>query len=633
MPTVSQLFSSAGALAREFTRFEARAGQLKMAEAVERAFATRRSLIVEAGTGTGKSLAFLLPALHLGEPVLISTGTKALQAQLLEREVPLALRATGTSAPIAVLKGRENYLCNKKLAELTADPRLELAAEIPLYNQLVPWAASSSTGDRAELPGLPDQSPLWRSVDGRAETCLGTQCPQYAGCFVYEARARAQAAQVVVVNHYLLFADLALRRSGAPGLLTGPRTLVIDEAHMALDAAARHFGRRVSWRMAQELARDAAQELARAARDPLEVATFERAARDLFAWLRPPLDGRASLKAVTQGRDLSAAIERIESALAGVRGQCQGAGPRAEERALLAQRCLAFSDALQELTGPASADLVVTVEPQGKEGSTLASYPIELGPLLEEAWRDTFDAVVATSATLAVAGKLERAAQRLGLPEATKLIVSSPFHHRKQAALYIPRQFPDPRDPQFLERALREIEALLEISRGRALVLFSSHRALQFVAGRLANSLPWPVLVQGDAPREQLLEQFRDEVHSVLLGTASFRQGIDVPGEALSMVIVDKLPFAVPDDPVVAARGEAVRRRGGNPFEEDQLPEAILDLRQAFGRLIRTQDDRGLLALLDIRVRTRNYGRTVLDSLPPWPLLDDLEQARGWLNR
>ncbi len=632
---VAGLFAPGGPLARSRQSFEHRAGQERMAGAVARAFAEGRHLVVEAGTGTGKTLAYLVPALLADEPVLLSTGTKALQDQLLERELPVARAATGVEREVAVLKGRENYLCLKRLEELTAEPRLDLAAEVPLWPKLTAWAETTPTGDRAELAELPDASPLWSRVDGRAEICTGTKCPRFEGCWVYRARRIAARAQAVVVNHHLLFADLALRRSERGGVLPAAPLAVLDEAHLVEEAAAAHFGQRLTARMASELVRDARCELERAGGRVETTAFVEQAARAFFRAARPPGGGpgRIALDPERARGDLRRLADALLDALEAVRAALEGSGERAEERVLVAARALAQQQALDDLLDLRRPGEVVTVEPQGRDGALLAAWPIDVAPLLDEVLGRGFGSVVATSATLAVAGSLDRARERLGLSDAEGLIVASPFRAREQAALYVPRvDFPAPDDPRYPERSLREIEELVRISRGRALLLFASHRALQRAAERLPKTLDYPVLIQGEAPRERLIERFREQVDSVLLGTASFRQGIDVPGAALSLVVVDKLPFAVPDDPLVAARAAALRERGGDPFAEDQLPEAILALRQALGRLIRSRRDRGLLALLDVRVRTRRYGRAVLDSLPPWTLLDDLDQARTWFR-
>lgn len=629
----SALFGPDGALARAHGAFEFRPGQQRMAEAVARAFAESSFLMVEAGTGTGKTLAYLVPALEVEAQVVLSTGTKALQEQIVSRELPLARELTGVSGEAVVLKGRENYLCRKRFEEFSTEPLFDSRDEAPLWTKVKRWAKKTQVGDRAEIEGLPDSSRLWSRIDGRKEVCTGQKCPLVERCFVYQARRRAQGAKLVVVNHHLLFADLALRQAEAGKILPRAPFLVLDEAHMVEDAALSHFGSRLTGRMITDLAGDAETELKRAGRDLHTVRLAAETAKRFFKVLRPWREGRVGFDPQAGRESLLDLADDLSGLLGALVQGLAGPGDREEERDLLMHRALAYQAALEDLMGPQPEDRVVTVEPQGREGSLLASWPIDVAPLLEEAFTREFTAVVATSATLSVGGSLARSARRIGLTAAQPLIVPSPFNHRRQAALYIPAHFPEPSDPQYAARVQREIADLLSISEGRALVLFASHRALRNAAELLQGAVPWPVLVQGEAPREQLIESFRNEVHSVLLGTASFRQGIDLPGETLSLVIVDKLPFAVPDDPLVEARARLVRSRGADPFMEDQLPETVLALKQGLGRLIRTKSDRGLLALLDVRVRTKRYGRVVLDSLPPWPLLEDLEQARSWYRK
>lgn len=632
MSDIDGIFAPQGALAKAREGFERRDGQRRMAEAVAAAFALGRHLVVEAGTGTGKTLAYLVPVLRCEGPVVLSTGTKALQEQVVVRELPVALAATGVPREVVVLKGRENYLCLKRLAEMEQEPRLDTRAEAPLWETIRSWARTTGTGDRNEIPGLPDASPLWSRLDARTDVCTGPKCADYERCFAIDARRRAQRADVVVVNHHLLCADLALRRARRGQILPDAPFAVLDEAHLVEETAVAHFGAKLTARMVTDLAADAKREMERLALDPRPALELERQARAFFRALRPVREGRI----VFDRTRFLARHEALADILAGALDACErelsGPGERADERELLVARCVGQRAEIGDLLDVPPHGSIVTVEAQGKDGALLAMWPVDATEILAETL-GRFRAVVACSATLSVAGSLDRAARRLGVQGAKTLIVPSPFRHHEQAALYVPRVFPEPGSPDFAGRALDAIEELLSISSGRGLVLFASHRALRAAAERLTSTLPWPVLVQGAAPREQLVERFRGDVHSVLLGTASFRQGIDVPGEALSIVIVDKLPFAVPDDPIVAARAELIRSRGGSPFDEDSLPEAILGLKQGLGRLIRTRADRGMLALLDVRVRTKGYGRTVLASLPPWPLLDDVEQAREWFRK
>jgi ATP-dependent DNA helicase DinG len=632
-PALAQIFGARGRLAEGHGRFEYREDQDRMAGAVADVLRDGGRLVVEAGTGTGKTLAYLIPTLLADGPIVIATGTKALQDQVVERELPIAMQALGRSRPVEVLKGRDNYLCRKRLEEAEFQPVLDERAELPLVRAIRQWAAHTKTGDRAEITDLPDRSPLWSRLNARKEICIGQECPHFQECHLFVARRRAFSAHVIVTNHHLLFSDLALRRGGYGQVLPDARAVILDEAHLAEDAAAAHFGARLSQNMVVELARDAAAELARTDRDLGPARGLERHARTAFGALRPDSAERGRVRFEPERiPDLRALAETLRARWSKLEHALGGPGDRAEERALLAGRCREQLQTFDDLLEGSSAERVVTLEAQGKAGAAVVAWPIEVGALLEETLGEGYDAIVATSATLAVAGSLDRASGKLGIPDATPLILPSPFDHESQAALYIPKRFPEPRDASFPERCREEILELLKITEGRALLLFASHRALQAAADSLRGRLDWPVLVQGEAPRERLVERFRNEVQSVLLGTASFRQGIDVPGDALSLVVVDKLPFAVPDDPVVSAKAQAIKERGGNPFMEDQLPEAILALKQAFGRLLRSRTDRGLLALLDARVRTKRYGDLVLRSLPPWPILDDLDATRHWFH-
>jgi ATP-dependent DNA helicase DinG len=614
------IFGSDGRLAATLPGFEPRAEQAALAQEVADAFERGQHLLAEAGTGIGKSLAYLVPALESGQRVVVATATKALQEQLLTKDVPAAAAALGREVDVVVLKGRQNYLCRKSLHAL-ALPLFRTAEDAAQYERLQDWISTTDTGDRAELPFEPRPT-LWDEVAVGADRCAGKRCPFLATCFSERARARAQGAEIVIANHTLYFADLAVRaRTGdGAGVLPEHDAVVFDEAHRLEESAAAWFGGRVSLGGLRRLLRDverACRENARAI-PARALDAVDRRGEELLAGLDPGR-GRRRLTAAdaeaaaVPAAALAAALTQLAQALRGGN----------EDLDQLARRSLAAVDDLGACLAVEDEDTVSWAE-QG----TLAWAPVDVSETLRELLWDREAVCVLASATL----EPRFLRGRLGLEDAREVSLPSPYDYREQALLYVPRAFPEPRSPGYDERLADEVLALCRLSEGRALVLTTSYRRLDALAERIAPRIPYPVLVQGEAPRERLLERFRDEVDSVLVATQTFWQGVDVQGESLSLLVIDKLPFAAPNDPLVEARCERIAKAGGDWFAEYAVPAAVLQLRQGFGRLIRGHADRGVVAILDPRLRTRGYGRRFLEGLPPAPLVGDLPSVGAFLG-
>ncbi len=649
-----------GVLAKAFPGYEHRPQQLDMAHAVARALKDQHALLVEAGTGTGKTLAYLVPAILSQKRIVVSTGTRHLQEQIHDKDGPLLRDTLGLPVEVAILKGISNYLCRRRFSELpdASDPDLIKISK---------WAGETKTGDRAELAAVPDESPAWKQVTTTPDARLGPRCPFFERCFVTQARRAAAKAQIVIVNHHLFFADLALRAT-YPGAAVLPRydAVIFDEAHQIEDVATEHFGIGVSTLRLLSLARDArkalttlvvtnsAEEHADARAAALMIANLEQRGENLFTALRTRLldagaqnDVRMSvpgdLFAEAGGRKdawfrFDATLEEV-AAHAERRAYAIARDPDSEDKdhedaAAVARRARGFRDDLGELAdaGAGSARRYVRWAEVRGRSVLLHASPIDVAPMLREAVLGAVESVVFTSATLTAGGSFEYARERLGLPadDAEALGVDSPFDYSKQALLYLPRDLPAPHEPGFADAAVARTAELCTITSGRAFVLFTSHRALRHAAAALRPMLPFPVLVQGEAPRQALLEQFRGTAGAVLLATSSFWEGVDVPGDALSLVIIEKLPFAAPDDPITAARVGRLEERGADAFREYQVPRAAIALKQGFGRLIRRRDDRGIVAILDHRILTKAYGRLFLASLPPAGRTSALEQVRRW---
>jgi ATP-dependent DNA helicase DinG len=649
-------FAAGGALARAVDGYEPRDGQRAMAEAVAAVLDAGGTLLVEAGTGTGKTLAYLIPAILSRSRVLVSTGTKNLQEQIFFKDLPALRNALGIPFTATLMKGRSNYLCLQRFDQYRTgahDPFV-----LPILDD---WSKHTETGDRAELRDLPEDLPLWKEIAADAETCLGAECPRYNECFVTRMRQRAAESDVVIVNHHLLCADASVRDSAYGEVIPACGTLVVDEAHQLEDVATQFFGVAMSNYRVDDLVHDVERLMDASAgragpphadqdlRQALD--RLGESSRMFFSGLAlaPRREERARYSAesmtdhVEDGTALAGALDALGETIATIfRLKPLPGNSRAEAAAgeiiehsetadALARRADELRNHLRFLMRAGDPDFVYYLEFRAR-GVFLRASPIDVAGIIQRALFEKLRTAVLTSATLAVDGSFEYVRGRLGIAQAEELRVPSEFDFRQQAILYLPKRMPPPRAPNFAEAAAREVLEILRRTEGRAFVLFTSYAVLRTVQQFVEMALPYPVLVQGRAPRSSLIEDFRRTPNAVLLATSSFWQGVDVVGESLSCVIVDKLPFASPSDPVTAARIEAIHARGGEPFRDYQVPLAILTLQQGLGRLIRHRSDRGVLAVLDPRLRTMGYGRRFLDSLPPAPVTSDIRDVERFFQ-
>ncbi len=635
MVSVESFFAPGGKLAHSHPGYEYRRGQHEMARNVESILEEGGSLMVEAGTGTGKTLAYLVPAVLSGRRVIVSTGTRNLQDQIFRKDIPFLRKVAGLDFRATLMKGRDNYVCRYRMDQFAREPMLQDIGEMEWVERIATWSEQTTSGDRAEIADLPDNLKLWRDVNARSETCGGTRCPEFENCWLTRLKRESQQAQIVVVNHHLFFADLSLRSSFG-SVLPDYDSVIFDEAHLLEEIATLYFGARVSSAGIEEVARSA-ERLAAKQGGPVKggggAAGLREASAEFFLPLRERLRGdmgRARFDPADRGGpDLEGEWAVLSHALDEVvRESAESHGD--EQADTIAQRAEELRDGFDRVLERTDPAFVYGMELRGRGSVTLSAAPIDVSEPLRESLFDRLHACVLTSATLAVGQKMDFFLERLGLVEPQTRVVDSSFDHRNQAALYLPRRMPEPRDHDFIDRSVEEIERLLEVTEGRAFLLFTSYHNMQRVHQRLEDDDRWPLLMQGEGSKVSLVESFCETPRAVLLGTASFWHGVDVPGAALSLVVVDKLPFDVPSDPLIAARIDRIRERGGNPFYEYQTPLAVLQLKQGLGRLIRSGGDRGILSVLDPRLTTRRYGKLFLDSLPPYRQVRSVEDAAAF---
>ena len=628
---VAAILGAEGPFAREVPGFAPREAQQRMATAVASAIDDADVLIAEAGTGTGKTFAYLVPALLSGRKVIVSTGTKALQDQLFFRDLPKVHAVLGSRAKTSLLKGRANYLCLYRLDQSVREgnPDRHLAGQLSAIRA---WSARTRRGDRMEMIDIPEDSPVWPRVTSTPENCLGTECAFFDDCHVVKARREAMEADVVVVNHHLLMADLALKQEGFGEILPMADAFILDEAHQIPELAGQFFSQSVSARQITDLAQDALAEAQGVTGATSQLLEPVEVVHDLVKRLRlamDPLPARGAFSALDRDGSSHALMTELRDVMAALSDLLGSLAERSRGLANAFERAQMLSLRLDRIAEEHAATDVRWYETWPR-GFALHATPLDLASPLRAMRMATNAAWIHTSATLSIAGDFGHFARQLGLEDPRTLHVESPFDYPRQALAYLPRDLPDPAARDFTDRVVDAIRPVLDASDGRAFLLFTSHRALRRAAELLEGRVPWPLFVQGTAPRHRLLEEFRASGRGVLLGAASFWEGVDVAGEALSVVVIDKLPFAMPDDPVLQARLEALEESGINPFMGWQVPTAVIALKQGAGRLIRDVNDRGVLVLCDPRLSTKGYGRLFLASLPPMPRTRELSDVTAF---
>lgn len=630
-------FAPGGLLSEGMKAFEPRPAQARMANGVRLALDEKKLLAVEAGTGTGKTLAYLMPILEREIPFIVSTATKALQDQIIFKDVPLVRRVTGWRFDAVVLKGRSNYLCIHRFRTFQRAPFFIRKHEEKAFGAVEEWAVRTASGDRDELAELPEKAFFWPEVSTNGDNCEGSKCPEFERCFLKRARDRAKAADVLVVNHHLFFADMAVREGGFGEILPRRKVVVFDEAHQVPDVVTRYFGAEISNHRLTELTRDVRRELdSVGGGDPPLLDALdkvEHAAQQLRQAF-PMEDARDGLREDVLRGSAGRSMEFCEAALKAMLEAIEPHRARSSGLAGGGRRCEALLEASGEIRSLEDDSRVYWFETRGK-GVFLQASPLEIGPTLGKLLFPELDAAIFTSATLATSPDPKGFAffgRQMGFPEERMITggLPPPFDYENQALLYLPTDLPPPNDGVFPEAVTERLFEILTATRGRAFCLFTSYRVLNAVKDGLAGRLPYRILVQGEKPKGALLEEFKADVSSVLLATSAFWEGVDVPGEALSAVIIDKLPFASPGDPLVAARSRFHEAQGGNAFKDIHVPKAILALKQGLGRLLRRRGDRGVMAVLDVRVTTKSYGRRFVTGLPPAPITRDLADVENF---
>ena len=640
---INDLFSASGTLARGIDGFRPRQSQTDMARAVADAIQSRSTLLAEAGTGTGKTFAYLVPALLWGGKVIISTGTKNLQDQLFLRDIPIVRQAMNAPVTVALLKGRANYLCHFHLERTQQNGRLTSRDDVGYLRDIARFIKTTSSGDKAELSRVPENALIWNLVTSTRDNCLGAECTYYQDCFVMKARKEAQQADVVVVNHHLFFADVALKDTGVAELLPTANTVIFDEAHQLPDTATLFFGDTVSTSQVMELCRDVLAEGLTHARDGADwgtvVSTVEKAARDLR--LTFPSEGtRLALEQIAQSSPFFPALEHLKSMLKQMAEVLSSQAERAETIEQCRVRTIELTVQLEAWNhvglADANAAKVLWVE-AFSQALQLHQTPLSIAPIFSKQREGPPRAWIFTSATLAVKNDFSHYTDQLGLSDEPAKSWPSPFDYANQALLYVPAHLPPPNSPGYTDAVVDAALPVIEAAGGRAFVLCTTLRAVKRAAERLREIFEqkkynWPLLVQGELGRTELLSQFRASGNAVLVGSQSFWEGVDVRGDALSVVIIDKLPFAPPDDPVLAARIAEMEKRGLNGFMNHQLPEAIINLKQGAGRLIRDENDRGVLMICDPRLISKPYGRRIWQSLPAFRRTREIGTVQEFLN-
>ena len=634
-------FGPQGLLAQEIDHFEFRDSQLNMAEAVQETLLGKTVLLAEAGTGTGKTWAYLIPALSSGGKIVISTGTKTLQDQILDHDIPLLKKLFFPQLRAVCMKGRKNYLCLRRYRDFALQPTLYNREEVKLYRRFQKWAARTKTGDRAEIEWLPDSYQTWNEVSSSSDQCLGQTCDDFSRCFLTRMRIEAAQAHLLVVNHHLFFADLALRKKGYGEVIPEYDGVIFDEAHQLEDIACRFFGLQFSNLGLYDLVRDIQKETRKKTGKQKETLELQTSAQHLDPMgrilhhqlsLHRGANGRFPLDLMAIGDDFLVSCRRVIQALEGLKTVLE---PHRENDAVFEsfhRRTAEMALSLGEAVHQKAPDLVYWYEVT-PQAFFIHGTPIEIAPIFQDPLFSGTHAVVLTSATLSVARSFGYLRHSLGVPaEAKELLLPSPFAYDKQALLYVPGRFPEPQDARFCEQVAHQSLEILSKTQGRALFLFTSYRNMHEAHRRLKDHLPYPILVQGQKPKRALLSEFKEKVDSVLLATSSFWQGIDVPGDALSCLLIDKLPFEVPDDPLSAARMDHLTKQGKSAFFNYQVPRAIIALKQGVGRLIRSSRDRGIVVIFDSRLLTKAYGRLFLDSLPPFKVVHNLEDLDEFLG-